>query len=492
MSIKILLVSAEADPFAKVGGLGDIIGSLPQALKRNDVDARVMMPFYGFIDQQRFNIVPLFSFDLVRPTGTMPVEVLSTMQHGIPIYFLRSSPYFGDETSVYTDWARDCARFVFFNQAIMAALEALADAPDGWFPDVIHVNDWHTGLLPFLVDQQRGNPRWGAVGTVVSIHNIAYQGDNIGGWLWEQAIPPREHPALLAQGLTDNMLAIAIAYSDMVSTVSPRYAVEIQYPYMSYGLDTLIRTRLPDLRGILNGIDVDQWNPATDPNLVANYDASNFDELRVLNKRQLQADAGLPVNDETPVIGLVSRLVYQKGIDLAIPALRWLLAGQDVQFIALGTGDADLNQQLFQLGRDFHWKAATFLGYNATVAQRVYGGVDLFLMPSRYEPCGVGQMMAMRYGALPLVRETGGLADTVQNYDNEDADLGTGFSFQWEQVEAIYNTTMWALETFWNRKDAWVRMQRRAMETDFSWTKSARQYVDMYQRALQKRKGRVL
>jgi starch synthase len=246
-----------------------------------------------------------------------------------------------------------------------------------------------------------------------------------------------------------------------------------------------------DVHGILNGMDVDLWNPDTDPTLVANFNVDTVQEKRILNKRQLQADSGLEVNDNIPVIGLVSRLVYQKGIDIALPALRRLLLEEDVQFVALGTGEPALNDLLLRLGQDFHWRAATFLGYNATVAQRIYAGVDLFLMPSRYEPCGVGQMIAMRYGALPLVRETGGLADTVENYDNNQGERGTGFSFLWEEPDAVLNTLRWAIQTYKQRPEAWQRMQKRAMQTDFSWDKSAREYIDLYSRIQNKRKGQL-
>lgn len=490
MTTNVLLVTAEADPFAKVGGLADVAGSLPKALRGAGVDVRVLMPGYGFIDNHRFHIEPLFTFPLERKTGTTDVQVLSTEYNGVTFYFFRGEPYFGSEAQVYDilDWRNDVPRFLFFCQAALQFAEEM-QARDGWFPDVFHVNDWHTGLIPFLIESRREEPQWAHVGSMITIHNMAYQGWDVGGWVWEQGIDGRHDPELVLRGLTDNALAIGIMYSDIITTVSPRYAVEIQYPYMGYGLDPLIRARLMDVHGVLNGMDVDLWNPETDPMLIANFNADNFPERRVLNKRQLQADSDLEVNDSIPVIGLVSRLVYQKGIDIALPALRRLLLEEDVQFVALGTGEPQLNEMLHRLGQDFHWRAATFLGYNATVAQRIYAGVDLFLMPSRYEPCGVGQMIAMRYGALPVVRETGGLADTVENYDNDKAERGTGFSFLWEESDAVLNTLRWALASYRQRPEAWQRMQRRAMQTDFSWDKSARQYADLYSRIQNRRKG---
>lgn len=487
--MNVLLISAEADPFAKVGGLADVVGSLPKALRELGIDARVLIPCYQFIDHARYGITPLFSFRITRPTGTINVDILTTTHQGVPFYFLRGWPYFGEEHTVYSEWDYDVPRFVFFCQAAIAMIEAMREN-GGWFPDTIHVNDWHTGLIPFLVDEKRRTePEWAGVGTMVGIHNMAYQGEHVGGWLWELGIPGRTHPELLQRGLTDNMLAIAIAYSDVVTTVSPRYAIEIQYPYMGYGLDDLIRTRINDLYGILNGMDYDVWNPETDPLIVSNFNADTFVEKRPPNKAELQRDSKLAVRDDVPVIGMVTRLVWQKGLDLAMPALRRLLVGHDVQFIALGSGEPEYNAQLFQLGADFHWKASANIGYNAAVAQRIYAGCDLFLMPSHYEPCGIGQMNAMRYGALPVVRETGGLADSVTNYDNGDGERGTGFMFQWETADALYNTLLWAIQTYHQRPDAWRRMQERAMRTDFSWRRSAEEYKTLYRQAAERHRN---
>jgi starch synthase len=404
------------------------------------------------------------------------------------MYFVRALPYFGQETTVYSNWDYDVPRFIFFAQVALAVADLLRERED-WFPDTFHVHDWHSGLVPFLILHRRHEPHWAGVGSMVTIHNMEYQGVSVGGWLWEQGVHGRDHDELRARGLSDNILAIALAYSDVITTVSPRYAVEIQYPYMGFGLDGLIRTRLPDLHGILNGIDMDQWNPETDPKLAVNYNADSFVEQRAENKRQLQIESGLEVRPDIPVIGMVSRLVQQKGLDLALPALRQILAVEDVQFIGLGSGEPHFNDMFWRLGADFHWKARSFVGYNATTAQHIYSGCDIFLMPSHFEPCGVGQMLAMRYGALPLVRETGGLADTVENYDDGAADRGTGFVFNWETPEALAGTLRWAIGTYFNRKAAWRRMQERAMRTDFSWDRSARQYSTLYEWAVSRHRG---
>ena len=482
--MRVLLASAEAVPFAKVGGLADVVGSLPTALRRKGVDARVIIPGYGFIDHLEFGIEPVLSFDLHHRLGVNEVQLFRCQFDEIPYYLLQSPPYFGLEGDVYSRWDWDMERFIYLNQALMAALYHL-DARAGWRPDALHVNDWHTSLLPFLL-RDHGGDRWHELATVISIHNIAYQGKDAGGFLWQAGIRGRRHPALTSFGLTDNLLGIGIAYSDMVSTVSPRYAVEIQYPYAGYELAPLIGKRAADLRGILNGLDIDKWDPASDPTLVARFDADNFEGLRPLNKRHLQSLARLPLRDETPLIGIVSRLAAQKGFDLALPALRNLLARRDLQVVALGTGEAHLERAFWQLDQDFGDKARAFLQFDAALAQQIYAGCDIFLMPSHFEPCGMGQMMAMRYGALPLARETGGLADTVINYDNGDADTGTGFVFNWQEAQAVEGTLDWALDVYIKRPDAWRRMQERAMRTDFSWSKSAIEYIDLYEQACAK------
>ena len=480
--MRVLLASAEAAPFAKVGGLADVVGSLPAALHRLGVDARVILPGYGFIDHRRYSIEPLLSFEFRHRLGTNEVKLFHCHWAGITFYLLQSPPYFGLEGDVYSHWDWDMERFVYLNQALMAALPHLEER-GGWIPDVLHVNDWHTSLLPFLA-QEDGGERLRPLATVISIHNIAYQGKDAGGFLWQAGVPGRHHSDLVHFGLSDNMLGIGIAYSNKVSTVSPRYALEIQYPYAGYELAPLIEKRADDLRGILNGLDVDKWDPESDPTLVARFNAENFDGLRLLNKRHLQSYARLPLQSETPLIGIVSRLAAQKGFDLALPALRHILARRDMQLIVLGTGEAQLEYAFWQLDQDFGDKARAFLQFDGALAQQIYAGCDIFLMPSHFEPCGMGQMMAMRYGALPLVRETGGLADTVINYDNADADAGTGFVFHWQEPSAVEGTLNWALDVYAHKPAAWRRMQERAMRADYSWANSAGAYIELYEDAL--------
>lgn len=485
--MNVLFIAAEAAPFAKVGGMADVVGSLPAALRQAKVDARVVLPGYGFIKHNKYNISHLFTFSTTLREGTADVKVFTTvLEDGVPVYFLQAYPYFGNEATVYTEWNWDSPRFIFFNQIVMAFMWEMG-VRFNWFPDVAHVHDWHSGLVPFLIFQNRNETRWSKLASVVSIHNMAYQGDHAGGWLFQAGIHGRHQPDLVYQNLTDNMLGIALAYSDMLSTVSPRYATEIQYPYMGYGLDGLIRTRIQDLYGILNGIDVKLWDPATDPHLTTHFSVADFAEKRILNKRHLQSSLDLDTRDEAFVIGVVSRLVWQKGMDLAVPALWRMLAQYDVQVVVLGTGEKEIEDDLRQLERSYYRNIRCKLSYDGAIAQQIYAGCDLFLMPSHFEPCGTGQMVAMRYGALPLVRETGGLADTVENYDGDKAERGTGFVFEWEEAEAVFGTMRWAYQTYREKPDVWKRMQKRAMERDFSWDVSARQYIEMYRKAIAKK-----
>lgn len=486
--MKVLLVSAEAVPFAKVGGLADVVGSLPQALREADVDARVIMPGYGFIPHEKYGIKRLFSFQQAHRKGVSDVDVYTCVHQGVPIYLLQGWPYFGDDTSVYTTWDWDVPRFIFFNQISMGLAWELRERL-GWFPDVVHVHDWHTSLLPFLLAENAHVEPWNQVASVITIHNILYQGNSVGGFLWDWGIPGRHHPLLVQRGLTDNLLGIAIAYAEKVSTVSPTYAEEIHDPMAGYELATLIQARHEDTVGILNGIDTSLWNPATDTSLVSRFDSQNFTDSRAENKRHLQATSRLPIREDVPVIGIVSRLTWQKGFDLAIPALLRLLADTEVQLVMLGTGDPYFEDGFRHLAFNFQSKATVYLEFDAAMAQHIYAGCDLFLMPSHFEPCGIGQMIAMRYGALPVVRSTGGLADTVENYDNQDAETGTGFVFNDETSDAVLATLRWAIDTYYNRPKAWRRMQRRAMHKDLSWAQSAQDYAALYQQAIDKKRG---
>ena len=486
--MRVLIASAEAVPFAKVGGLADVVGSLPAALRQNDIDARVILPGYGLIQHYPYNIQLAFAFDFPHRMGTTYVRVYHCVYNDVPFYFVQGHPFIGQEHSVYTHWEWDARRFIWFNQVTMAVIYELSQR-EGWLPDVLHVNDWHTALLPFLIGINRWKQEWSTLATVATVHNIAYMGNYVQPFLYEAGIPARDWDVINYFGVHDNMLGIGLATADKINTVSPRYALEIHHRWAGYELADLVRYRRHDLVGILNGIDTTLWNPATDPHLVQQYDADSFPQLRPVNKRALQEQLGLPVRQDAPMIGVVSRLVAQKGFDFAFPGVQRILRETEAQFVLLGTGEPWIEDAARRLADDFPQQVRVHLDYNSMLAQRIYSAVDMFLMPSHFEPCGIGQMLAMRYGALPVVRETGGLADTVQNYDNHNADSGTGFVFQWETSDAVAGTLRWAIRTYFERPDAWQRMQRRAMTVDFSWDRSAHQYIDLYEQAVQKIRG---
>ena len=488
--MRVLFISAEMAPFAKTGGLGDVVGSLPAVLRAKGVDARVLIPLHGPI-RATFGdrLERLFSFTFSRRAGTADIHIYTTEQDGVPVYFMESWPFFGEGDSVYTDIDWDRERFVFFGQAALAVAWELGQGHHGgapWRPDVLHAHDWHTALVPFLLHEARYQPGWEGVASVLTIHNMAYQGWDAGGYLWMAGVPGRHNPHLVYQNKTDNLLGIGLAYADKLNTVSPRHAIELHYPRFGEGLEGLVWVRDGDFAGILNGLDMQRNNPATDRALPFPFDWHTFRTRRIENKRALQREFGLEQVDDAPIIAIVSRLVEQKGMDFAAEGLRWVLAETNAQLIVLGTGKAEIEQEMRQLEWDFGWKAKAYIGYNAGLAQRIYGGADMLLVPSRYEPCGLTQMLAMRYGALPVVRETGGLADTVANYDDGPADRGTGFVFLWEEPEAVRHTLRWAIDTYRHRRPAWERMQERAMRTDWSWDRPVQQYIALYEQALRK------
>ncbi|MCI0708839.1 MAG: glycogen synthase [Chloroflexi bacterium] len=487
--MKVLFVGAEAAPFIKSGGLGDVLGSLPLALKRIGADVRVLLPHYGMIDDYAYQITHGFSYQFTRASGTADILINHTERDGVSYYFMRTWPFF-DEPYFYTDTDWDGQRFVFFSQAAMSFAWELGQGAHGepWFPDIIHVNDWHTGLIPFLLQLSDG--AWADVASVLTIHNMAYQGEMNGAHMDTAGIPPRIHHVLNALGKEGNMLAVGLAYADKINTVSPQHAIELHYPRFGEGLEGLIWARDVDFSGILNGIDMDLNDPATDPHIEYNYDVKNFREVRFHNKTALQGRLGLPLREDAPLIGIVSRLVEQKGIDFGVDALRRLCIDTDIQVIILGSGNKTLEHHVWKLGHDFHNKVRAVTYYDPILAQQIYAASDMFLIPSRYEPCGITQMMAMRYGSLPVVRETGGLIDTVENYDNGPADVGTGFRFLWEEADAVVGTIRWALDVYHNRRKAWERMQERGMRKDWAWENSAHQYVDLYEAALKKRRGK--
>lgn len=483
--MRVLFVVAEVAPFSKVGGLADVAGALPQALHALGHDVRVITPRYGPVDEGRFGLRPLLGpYSVPIDVGAEPAALRAADRGPVPVYFVENGKYFAFRQRIYGD-ADDLDRFVFFGRAALEGVRRL-----GWRPEVIHVNDWHAAIVPvWLKTWLRDDPFYGGVASVLTIHNLAFQGwfDEPFRQRWD--LVPWELVARPLAGVDPyRVLALGIAAADVVSTVSPTYAQEICGPELGEGLDPLLRARRERLFGILNGIDQALFDPATDPNLVATYDRDHL-ERKAANKEALQREARLAERPEMPLIGLVSRLTDQKGLDLVAEALPLLLEEAPVQFVLLGSGEERYERSVGELVRRYPDRAAAKLGFDAALAQRIYAGADLFLMPSRFEPCGLGQMIALRYGTVPIVRRTGGLADTVEDVAVPSG-AGTGFVFQRYAPGALLVALGRALEAYRHRS-AWRQLQRRGMEQDFSWERSARRYEELYRLAVAERRKEI-
>jgi starch synthase len=475
--LKILFLSAEAVPFAKVGGLADVAGSLPRAIRALGHDVRLMMPRYGTIRSERFHLEKIGEpFSIPVGPGEERVHLIgSTLDGEVPVYLIWNDLYFSSRDRVY-GFEDDAQRFAVFGRACLAALHLL-----DWKPDVIHANDWHTGIVPTWLDTAgRRDKFFRDIAALFTIHNLAYQG--IAGWLimtfaqmeYVKHLPVEQPGAV-------NWMAQGIAHADLVNTVSEKYAQEILTSEMGMGLDSLLRERQDRLFGVLNGIDYEQWNPATDPDIPHRFDAKTLDR-RAANKTALQQQARLPVRPDVPLVGMVTRLDEVKGMGLMEPVLEWLLGGE-AQFVLLGTGMPQYHEMFERVQARFPDRMRAFLKFDAVLARRIYAGADMFLMPSAVEPCGLGQMIAMRYGCVPVVRTVGGLVDTVTDYTVRRR-RGTGFTFTDYVPEACQDALERALKVYHNKK-AWRGLQQRGMAVDFSWSASAQEYVKLYRRAIE-------
>ena len=474
--LKILFLAAEAVPFAKVGGLADVAGALPKALRALGHDVRLMIPRYGSIRSDQFHFERVGKpFPVPVGPGEEMVHMVTATVDDLPVYLLWDEKFFSPRDRIY-GFDDDPQRFTFFSRAVVASLPVM-----GWVPDIIHANDWHTAPVPtWLAYEGRYLREYRHIASVFTIHNIAYQGACGRLILTFARMEYVKHLDVEPAGQV-NWMAQGIASADIVTTVSPQYARDILETEAGAGLSPLLRRRQDRLVGILNGIDTDYWNPTTDPYLRQPYDLSRL-RLRAVNKAALQQEARLPVRPDTPLIGMVTRLDAIKGIDLLGPVLEQILLS-DVQFVLLGTGDPEYHQMMESLQARFPDKVRVFLRFDEPLAHRIYAGCDLFLMPSRFEPCGLGQMIAMHYGAVPVVHKTGGLADTVLDY-HERPDRATGFVFDAYTPEACIDALERALRVYRDR-EAWAAIQARGMKADFSWKGSAQKYVDVYRRALQ-------
>jgi starch synthase len=474
--LKILFLTAEAVPFAKVGGLADVAGSLPKALRGLGHDVRLMMPRYGTISSDEFQLEKIGEpFRVPAGGGKEYVHLIgSTMGEDIPVYLLWNEHYFTSREKVY-GFEDDAQRFAVFGRGVLQAMRML-----DWRPDVIHANDWHTAVVPTWLDMAGWRePYYRDIATLFTIHNLSYQGITGRLILTFAKMEDVEHLSVEPPGAV-NWMAQGIAHSDLINTVSERYAKEILTPEMGMGLESLLRKREDRLHGVLNGLDYDEWNPVTDPWVPHNFDIRTLDR-RAANKTALQQQARLPARSDVPLIGMVSRLDQVKGMDLLEPTLTWLLSEHDAQFVVLGTGDPRYHEMFEEVQERYPDRMRAFLKFDAALARRIYASADMFLMPSVVEPCGLGQMIAMRYGSVPIVRETGGLADTVIDHDSAGG-RGTGFVFLENSPEACQQALRRALEVYQDR-ETWRALQMRGMESDFSWTASAQKYVDLYHRA---------
>ena len=472
--MKVCFIAAEAAPFVKVGGLGDVIGSLPKALRQLGVDARVVLPLYSSIDRERFGLkYKAYQFvDLGWRHAYC--GIFETEVDGVPCYFIDNEQYFNRD-SIYGQ-IDDGERFAFFSKAALEILPAL-----DFKPDVVNVNDWHTALSVIYLDilKSREAEFYKDMKSVLSIHNIEFQGrfnpyemGNLFG------LENKYFDALIYNGDV-NLLKGAIQLADRVNTVSETYAREILDPYFSYGLDKILTVEQGKLRGILNGIDVDKFNPKTDPMIPVNYDLKTFED-KVQNKLAFQKEMDLEVNADIPLIGMVTRLTHQKGIDLILQASEEILK-TGAQLVILGTGDAHYESALRSLEHYRHDRVRSILLFSNEMSAKIYAASDLFLMPSKTEPCGLSQLISMRYGTVPVVHRVGGLRDTVIPFTGVE---GNGFTFEsfqsGDMMDAIYR----AVTCFYQSPDEWNQIIKNNLNKDVSWEKSAKQYLSLYQEVL--------
>jgi starch synthase len=485
--IKVLIAAAEAVPFAKTGGLGDVIGSLPKELNKQGVDARVIMPNYQDIPE-RFKREMVFKNHFFVQVGWRQqyCGILEFVYEGVTFYFVDNEYYF-KRHGLY-GYQDDAERFGFFCRAVAESLNKI-----DFMPDVIHCHDWHTGMISVLLDAHyRHNPEYQHVKTLFTIHNLRYQGifaqeilHDILSLDWKYFTPDgvEFHKAV-------NFMKGGLAYSDMISTVSRTYAKEIQDPYFGEELDGFLRKRQNELVGIVNGIDYDVYNPAKDKGIYRQYDVHTL-EQKIKNKTELQNRLGLPIREDVPIIALVSRLVGPKGLDLVERMLQDLVKQAaaegtefyDLQLVVLGTGEARYENFFKYMAWQYPGKVSANIMFNEDLAHQIYAGADMFLMPSLYEPCGIGQLIAMRYGCLPIVREIGGLRDTVRAYDEQTCE-GNGFTFVNYNAHEMLDTINKALRTFQDR-ECWHKIVKNAMNSDYSWRQSASQYKEVYQKLIE-------
>ena len=471
-TLKILFLAAEGEPFIKIGGLADVAGSLPRVLRRlpreitsgQALDVRLVLPLHRFIHADRLTLHPLADFSLTRSGENLPVHVFETNLEGMPVYFINGEPI-STAASVYSlDPAFDREKYTFFS---LAALEMVHNMD--WKPDIIHANDWHTALAIFALHSRQIDPELGRIRSMLTLHNLSYMGGDGSDVLGGYGLVPPDDEALPVWARTQP-LPLGLWAADAVVPVSPGYAREILTPDFGCGLDAFLRSRSYRITGILNGLDTSSWNPVTDKNLAANFSEENVSD-RAANKSTLQRRLGLAEEPQIPILAMVGRVDPQKGVDIALEALR-SLRGYTWQFILLGSGDPALENAAQDMQEEFPKHVRTLIRYDAALSRLIYGGADILLMPSRFEPCGLAQMIAMRYGCVPLVHATGGLDNTVQEGVN-------GFLFHSADSVSMAEALRRAFSIHENPLE-WEHLQRNGMMADFSWSASAAQYAFLY------------
>jgi len=473
---KILFVASEAVPFIKTGGLADVAGSLPKCFDRAYFDCRVIIPKYLCIpDKFRDRMEYVNHFYMNYNGRDRYVGILKTVEEGITFYFIDNEEYFSGPKP-YGDWLYDLEKFAFFSQAVLSALPVI-----GFQPDIVHCHDWQTALIPvYLKDRFRGGDFFREMKSVLTIHNLKFQG------VWDVKTVKRLSglpdyyfsPDKLEAYKNGNYLKGGIVYADAVTTVSETYAKEIQMPFYGEGLDGLMRARQNSLRGIVNGIDYREFDPENDPLIAQHYNAKTFRKEKIKNKRDLQQQLGLSEDDSRFMVGIVSRLTDQKGFDL-INCVMDGICTEDVQLVVLGTGDEKYENMFRHYDWKYHDRVSAQIYYSNEIAHKIYAGCDAFFMPSLFEPCGLSQLISLRYGTVPIVRETGGLKDTVQAY-NEFEGSGTGFSFTNYNAHEMLHTFEYAKHIFYEKKREWNKIIDRGMSKDYSWHASALKYQELY------------
>ncbi|MBN1590690.1 MAG: glycogen synthase GlgA [Pirellulales bacterium] len=490
--MNILLATSEAVPFSKTGGLADVCGALPGQLAQLGHSPAVILPAY----RQSWccgQPIEELGIDFIVPIGSKTVtgHLLQSTMPGtdVPVYLVKQDQYY-DRDGLYQadgkDYIDNCERFVFFSRAVLEAIRLL-----DLNVDLLHVNDWQTGLVPaYLKIEYRGIPRYENIASLLTIHNLAYQGQF---WHWDMLLTGLDwkyfnwHQMEFHGYL--NLLKTGLVFADSINTVSPRYAQEIQSPTLGCGLEGTLQQRRDVLSGILNGMDPSHWNPAGDPHLAADYDVDSYREGKAACKAALQEAVGLPQRPEVPVVGLIGRLCQQKGIELVVEVMKQWAPNRDVQWVVLGTGDAEYHKKLEDLVERYPQKVAVRLEFSGPLAHQIEAGADMFLMPSRYEPCGLNQMYSLAYGTVPVVRATGGLADTIVDAREETLVAGTanGFSFGEYSNLALAETLDRACQAYQD-KEVWNQLVTTGMRQDWSWNRSARQYLALYARTIERMK----